>query len=75
MKVRNVARKFGSKIALAAVVPMALATQAAHAALDAGVTTAVSDTKGDLSTAGGLVIGVVVAIFGVKKLIGMFSGR
>ncbi|SEP57546.1 Bacteriophage coat protein B [Azotobacter beijerinckii] len=66
MKLFNTARKYGSKIVLAGT---ALAVSSgAFAALDAGVTTAMGDTKADVTTLGGLVLGILIAAAAFKYL-------
>ncbi|BBH12973.1 major capsid protein [Chromobacterium haemolyticum] len=74
MKYRVVAQKFAARAALAG--SFLLGTCAtAYAALPADVKTSVEGAKGDATEAGGLVIGVVVAIFGLMIIKGMFKGR
>lgn len=74
MNFRNVTRKYGNKFAAVGAASVALVSPA-FAALDPAVSTAVADGKADALTAGGLVIGVVVAIFALMLVKGMFSGR
>lgn len=60
---KSIAKKFaiGSAIAFAGILP-------AVAAVDAGVTTALSDAKADGATVGGAVLIVVVAIAAFKYI-------
>lgn len=74
MNFRNVTRKYGKKIAAVGAASVALVSPA-FAALDPAVATAVADGKADAMTAGGLVIGVTVAIFALLLVKRMFSGK
>ncbi len=64
---RNIARKFGHKLAAASGSALAL-VGAAHAELPAGVSTAVSAYQTDALAAIGLVMAAGVAIWGLRKL-------
>jgi hypothetical protein len=64
MKIRNAIKKVGRGVAM--VVPasaLALAANMAHAAIDISADTTAAKT--DISTAGALIIGVVVAVAAV----------
>ncbi len=61
---------------LAAIPAFALATAgAAHAALPTEVTTAITDYKGDATTAIGLIMGAGVIIWGLMKLASKLGWR
>lgn len=62
MKLMNTCRKYGAKLAVAAAVPLAFATQA-YAALDEGAKSALEAAKTDGLEAGWLVVGVFAALF------------
>ncbi|TKD46227.1 major capsid protein [Azotobacter chroococcum] len=66
MKLFNTARKYGSKIVLAGAA--LVASSGAFAALDTGVSTALTDAKADVATLGGLVLTVLVAAAAFKYL-------
>lgn len=61
------ARTIGAKVAAAVAIATAAATSA-HAALPAGVTTAIDEYKDDALMALALVISAGVAIWGLRKL-------
>lgn len=73
-KTRNVARKYGAKIAAASGTALAL-VGAAHAELPASVTTDVAAAKTDMLAAIGLVIGAMVAVWGLLKLASKLGWR
>lgn len=49
-----------------AVASLLLASSASFAAIDAGVTTAISEVSADITTVGGLIIGLAVVAMGIK---------
>lgn len=64
MKIMNVCRKYGGKVAIAA--PLLTFGVAAHAALPDSAKTAIENGSADASEAGWLVIGALAAIFAIK---------
>ena len=54
--------------AVSALMALGLTAGQAHAALDAGVTTAMGDTKADVAALGALALVVVIAIAGFRYL-------
>lgn len=64
---RNVARRFGPKLAAASASALMLAG-AAHAALPEATSTEITNYKTDALAAIGLVMAAGVAIWGLKKL-------
>lgn len=70
----NVARKYGAKIA-ALVAALTLFTGSAHAALPEGVGAAITAAQTDMLSAIGLVIGAMVAVWGLLKLASKLGWR
>lgn len=67
-------RRFRSYVSkTAALAALAGATAAAHAELPAAVGTAVAAAGTDTTAAIALMIGVVVGIWGLKKVMGLFG--
>ncbi|UOO76753.1 major capsid protein [Neisseria sp. Dent CA1/247] len=64
MKAMNIAKKYGAKAAIVVSAPLALATQA-WAAVPEAVTTELATAKTDAISVGGVVLGIIVAIFGL----------
>ena len=62
MNIMNACRKYGTKLAVVAAAPFALATQA-YAALDGDARSAIEAAKTDGLEAGWLVVGVFAALF------------
>lgn len=62
MKVMNIAKKYGAKLAI--LTPMALAVQA-HAALPDGVETAIQTGFTDANKVAGMVLAGLAVIFGI----------
>lgn len=63
--IRTIAVKYGPRVAAATTAGFALASQAA---VDAGVTTALTDAKADAMVVGGAILVVLVAIAAFKFL-------
>lgn len=59
---KELANKAKNAVVAVGSAAMVIGTSLAHAALDAGVSTDVAAAKTDVSTAGGLIIGVILAI-------------
>lgn len=62
MNIMNACRKYGTKLAVVAAAPLALATSA-YAALDGDAKAAIEAAKTDGLEAGWLVVGVFAALF------------
>lgn len=62
MKIMNICRKYGAKLAVVAAAPLALAANA-YAALPEAAKTAIDGAKADGMEAGWLVVGVFAALF------------
>lgn len=62
MKLMNICRKYGAKLAVVAAAPLALAGNA-YAALPETAKTAIDNAKADGMEAGWLVVGVFAALF------------
>lgn len=62
MKIMNICRKYGAKLAVVAAAPLALAANA-YAALPETAKTAIDGAKADGMEAGWLVVGVFAALF------------
>lgn len=62
MKIMNICRKYGAKLAVVAAAPLALAANA-YAALPENAKTAIDGAKADGMEAGWLVVGVFAALF------------
>ena len=62
MKLMNICRKYGAKLAVVAAAPLALAANA-YAALPENAKTAIDGAKADGMEAGWLVVGVFAALF------------
>lgn len=67
MKAMNIARKYGAKASVLMAAPLALATQA-WAAVPQTVTDALDVAKTDAVSVGGIVLGIIVAIFALMLI-------
>lgn len=67
MKVMNIARKYGAKASVLMAAPLALATQT-WAAVPQTVTDALDTAKTDAVSVGGIVLGIIVAIFALMLI-------
>lgn len=67
MKAMNIARKYGAKASVLMAAPLALATQT-WAAVPQTVTDALDTAKTDAVSVGGIVLGIIVAIFALMLI-------
>lgn len=67
MKAMNIARKYGAKAAVILSAPLALSTYAL-AAVPEAVTTELATAKTDALSVGGIVLGIIVAIFALMLI-------
>lgn len=74
MKLRNQIRKYGRKVPVASGAIVLLVSQSASAALPVAVTDAVTAATTDITTAGGLLIGLAATMLGLRWIRGMFFG-
>ena len=71
MKMMNITKKYGKKIAVMGAAPLAFATQV-WAEVPQTVKDDIATAKTDAVTVAGLILGVSVAIFGVMILMRFF---
>ena len=67
MKLMNTCRKYGAKLAVAAAVPLALATQA-WAEVPESVKTDLETAKTDALSVAAIVLGIIASIFAIQLI-------
>jgi len=66
MKMLNVSRRRAKQLVSSGVAVAAVTAGAAYAELPAAVATEIATVKADISTAGGLIIGLAVVAMGIR---------